>query len=161
MSGAHPTGAPIDNAQVAFHPPFLLIAAIAAGFGLRAVWPAAFLPYEWAGVAGPIMVAASLGFFAWAVFTMRSGGASIPTHTPTDALVLKGPYAFSRNPIYLSMVALVLGIGLWADSLWFVGLGVVIVVLLNWGVITREERYLERKFGEPYVTYKECVRRWL
>ena len=150
-----------DHAHVAFHPPFLLLGAIAAGFTLRALQPAAFLPAAWQNVAGPIVVGAALALFAWAIMTMRRGAASIPTHTPTDALVFGGPYAFSRNPIYLSMITLMLGLALWADSLWFVGLSALMVVLLSWGVISREERYLEQKFGEPYRNYRSRVRRWL
>jgi protein-S-isoprenylcysteine O-methyltransferase Ste14 len=59
------------------------------------------------------------------------------------------------------MVLLQVGIGIWANSLWFVGLEVIAAALLWWGVISREERYLERKFGAGYLSYKERVRRWL
>ena len=99
--------------------------------------------------------------FAWAVMTMRREGASIPTGEPTDTIVARGPYRFSRNPIYLSMVALLTGIGFWANSGWFIALAVLAVVLLNWGVILREERYLERKFGKTYLNYKIQIRRWI
>ncbi len=92
---------------------------------------------------------------------MRSVGASIPTSKSTDVIVVRGPYRFSRNPIYLAMVFLQLGIGVWANSLWFFVLAVICVPLFAWGVISREERYLERKFGDGYLTYKARVRRWL
>ena len=72
----------------------------------------------------------------------------------------RGPYRFSRNPIYLGMVLLQIGVGDWSNSLGFIGLAALSVVLLNWGVISREERYLARKFGQPYLAYKERVRRW-
>jgi len=151
----------VDNAGVAFHPPLLLLGSIGLGFAARWLVPAEFLRGEWAQVGGPILVAASFGLFFWAVSTMRRGGASIPTGEPTDSLVAKGPFAFSRNPIYLSMVALLLGIGVWANSLWFTALAALAVVLLNWGVISREEQYLQRKIGEDYTTYKARVRRWI
>ena len=109
---------------------------------------------------GPIFVAASFGIFLWTTYVLHRGGASIPTNEPTDALVVKGPYRFSRNPIYLSMVSLLIGVGIWANSLWFIGLAVLAVVLLNWGVISQEERYLGRKFGSEYLNYKKRVRRW-
>ena len=95
-----------------------------------------------------------------AVLTLHRGGASIPTGQPTDHIVAGGPYRFSRNPIYLGMVLLQIGIGVWANSLWFIGLAALSVVLLTWGVISREERYLARKFGPQYSTYKDRVRRW-
>ena len=148
-----------DNAEVEFHPPLLLLGSIGLGFAPRWLVPAEFLPLEWT-VGGPILVAASLGLFFWAASAMRRGGASIPTGEPTNALVLSGPYRFSRNPIYLSMICLLLGIGIWANSLWFLGLAAIAVAALNWGVISREEHYLERKIGEEYLAYKGRVRRW-
>ncbi len=149
-----------DNAEVAFHPPFLLLSFIGLGFAARWLAPAEFLPRVWAVVVGPILVAASFGLFLCTAYILHRGGASIPTSEPTDALVVRGPFRFSRNPIYLSMVSLLIGVGIWVNSLWFIGLAASAVVLLFWGVISREERYLERMFGEEYLTYKRRVRRW-
>lgn len=150
-----------DQAGVAFHPPLLLLLFIVSGFVGRWLYPAAFLPAVWALPIGLPLVVASLTLFVWAVVTMRRGGASIPTNEPTDAIVERGPFRFSRNPIYLSMAALLAGIGFWANSLWFLVLAALAVALLTQGVIVREERYLERKFGELYLTYKRGVRRWI
>lgn len=150
-----------DHARVAFHPPILLIGAIAGGFVLRAVWSLTFISPGTAAVAGPALTIAALGVFTWSVLTMRRGGASVPTHTPTDALVFSGPYQFSRNPIYISMLGLMVAIAIWSNSLWFIVLAVAMVPLLDRGVIAREERYLEHKFGEAYLAYKQRVRRWL
>ncbi len=149
-----------DNAGVAFHPPLLLLGSIGLGFAARWLAPAEFLPRAWAVFGGPILVAASFGVFLWAANTMHRGGASIPTGEPTNSLVVSGPYRFSRNPIYLGMVCLLLGIGIWANSLWFIGLAAITIVLLNWGVISREEHYLERKIGAEYSAYKGRTRRW-
>ncbi len=149
-----------DHAEVAFHPPLLLLGAIGLGFAARWLALAEFLPKIVALTVGPTLTTAAFGVFLWAALTMHRGGASIPTGQPTDFIVAGGPYRFSRNPIYLGMVLLQVGIGVWANSLWFIGLAALSVVLLTWGVISREERYLARKFGEPYLTYKERVRRW-
>jgi protein-S-isoprenylcysteine O-methyltransferase Ste14 len=149
-----------DHAEVAFHPPFLLLFSIGLGFVARWLAPAEFLPNVWAVVMGPILVAASFSLFLWTVFILHRGGASIPTNEPTEALVVRGPFRFSRNPIYLSMVSLLLGLGVWTNSAWFIGLAALVIVFLNWGVISREERYLGRNFGEEYLTYKGRVRRW-
>jgi len=149
-----------DHAGVAFHPPLLLLCSIGLGFAARWLAPAEFMPRSWAVVGGPVLVSASFALFLWAVNTMRRGGASIPTNEPTDSLVVSGPYRVSRNPIYLSMVCLLLGIAIWANSLWFIGLAATTVALLNWGVISREERYLERKVAAEYSAYKGRVRRW-
>ena len=150
-----------DHAGVAFHPPLLLGLALMLGFLLRWIVPLSFLPNGFPAAIGPVVVAVAFGFFLWAVFTLVSGGASIPPSKPTDAIVIRGPFRFSRNPIYLTMVLLQVGVGIWINSLWFIVLAVVCAVLLWWGVISREERYLERKFGNEYLLYKNKVRRWL
>lgn len=150
-----------DHAGVAFHPPILLAASLAIGFLSRWIAPLSFLPERVSSMFGPVVVVLSFGICLWAVLTMFRGKASIPTHKPTDTIVVRGPFRFSRNPIYLSMVLLILGLGIWTNSLWFLILAIVSVPLLTWGVISREERYLERKFGERYASYKSCVRRWI
>ncbi len=150
-----------DHASVAFHPPLLLLLAIVAGFLARWILPVSVLPQAPARLIGPVVAGASFGLFLWAVFTMRSGGGSIPTHTPTDVIVSRGPYRFSRNPIYLAMILLQVGIGIWANSPWFFALAILSALLLRWGVILREEQYLEHKFGDGYIAYKAQVRRWL
>jgi protein-S-isoprenylcysteine O-methyltransferase Ste14 len=150
-----------DHAGVAFHPPFLLAGALLLGFLIRQIVPLGFLPSGVSGSIGPVVTAAAFGLVLWAIFTMRAGHASIPTGEPTDAIVKSGPYRFSRNPIYVAMLALQLGVGVWTDSLWFLALAGVSAILLWWGVISREERYLERKFGADYLVYRDRVRRWL
>ena len=152
-----------DHAGVAFHPPLMLGILLAVGFGLRALvpMPIPMLPGDIALIGGPTIVVVALVLAIWAARTIRAGGASIPTNEPTDAIVSAGPYKFSRNPIYLAMVVLLVGVGVWANSLWLIGMAVVDAILLSWGVISREEAYLRRKFGAEYSAYTERVRRWL
>jgi len=150
-----------DHADVAFHPPFLLAGSLLLGFLIRRVAPFAFLPWKLSEPLRPIVTVAAFGLFFWAVRTMRAGHTSIPTSEPTDVIVKSGPYRFSRNPIYVAMLALHVGVGVWTDSAWFFVLAAVSAILLWWGVISREERYLERKFGADYLVYKARVRRWL
>ena len=150
-----------DHAEVAFHPPVLLLLALLLGFMARWLAPLRLLADEATTPLGPVVVATSFGWFAWAVVTMRRAGGSIPTSEPTEAIVMRGPYALSRNPIYVAMLALQVGVGIWANSGWFLGLAAASVGLLWWGVISREERYLEGKFGNAYLQYKARVRRWV
>ena len=149
------------NARVAFHPPVVLLLALLLGFVVRWLTPFRFLPGEATVLLGPVVVASSLGWFVWAVVTMGRVGASIPTSEPTEAIAMRSPYRWSRNLIYLSMVALQIGVGIWANSGWFLGLAALSAALLWWGVISREERYLEQKFGTAYLEYKAHVRRWI
>lgn len=152
-----------DHAGVAFHPPLMLGVLLAVGFGLRALvpLPIPLLTDDVASIAGPSIVVVALVLFIWAARTMRAGGASIPTNQSTDVIVQTGPYRFSRNPIYLAMVLLLAGVGVWANALWLIGMAVLDGILLSWGVISREEAYLRRKFTDQYSAYTEAVRRWL
>ncbi len=156
---SHPE--PQDHAGVAIHPPILLALCLGIGALAHRFLPLPFLSEGVSSVAGPMLTGGSLALFAWAVATMRRAGASIPTHEPTETIVVRGPYGYSRNPIYLSMLLLQIGVGLWANSLWFIGLAVVAALVLSWGVIAREERYLEQKLGSEYSSYRARVRRWM
>jgi protein-S-isoprenylcysteine O-methyltransferase Ste14 len=139
----------------------MLAACLLVGFGSRALVPLAFAPRGIALSLGPFVVVLAFALFLWAALTMRRSGASIPTGEPTTVIVRNGPYRYSRNPIYVAMLMLLVGVGIWSNSLWFLGLAVFAGVLLTWGVISREEAYLGRKFGSEYESYKSRVRRWL
>ena len=93
-----------DHAGVAFHPPLLVAGALILGFVARRIAPLHFLPWAVAVPLGPLAVIVSFGWFFWAVGTMRADGASIPTSEPTEAIVMRGPYGVSRNPIYVAML---------------------------------------------------------
>lgn len=156
-----PKPEPPDHAGVLFHPPPLLAVALVLGLVTQWLLPIRVPPDGLSKSLGPVITAASFGLFFWAVRAMLAGNGSIPTNKPTNAVVIRGPYRFSRNPIYLAMLLLQVGIGIWSNSLWYLGLAVVSAVLLWWGAISREERYLARKFGVEYTSYKATVRRWL
>src|SRR5262249_44808441 len=80
---------------------------------------------------------------------------------PTTALVVDGIYGRTRNPLYLGGTLVYLGLSVAAGSLWSIVLMVPLLWVINVGVIAREERYLERKFGDVYRAYKRRVRRWV
>jgi protein-S-isoprenylcysteine O-methyltransferase Ste14 len=82
-------------------------------------------------------------------------------HKPTRAIVTSGPFRYTRNPIYVSFTLVQLGVALWAASGWILLLLLPVLVTIRYGVIAREEDYLERKFGDEYVSYRRSVRRWL
>jgi protein-S-isoprenylcysteine O-methyltransferase Ste14 len=91
----------------------------------------------------------------------RGAGTNIETNKPSTTVVTHGLYKFSRNPIYIGLTTLYLGLAYVADSWWTLILLIPVILIMRWGVIAREERYLEAKFGEAYVAYKARVRRWL
>ena len=150
-----------DNAGVIARPPLIYLAALLLGVALDAVWPAPLLAdatQYWVGGA-VMLISLALVIPCFALF--RRAGTSVPTETPTTALVDRGPYRFSRNPIYLALSLLYAGIAITADNVWMLGLLVPVLAIMTYGVIKREEAYLERKFGEEYRRYKSSVRRWL
>ena len=162
MSGG--TAGEQDRAKAAFEPPVLVLACLVLGFGLSWLLPLSIWPVGTnrpVVVAGVALVVASLALLTWSALTMVRGGSSLPVHRPTARLVIRGPYRWSRNPIYTGMVLALLGLGLARASWWFVGLAAAAALLLRWGVILREEAYLERKFGDEYRDYAKRVRRWL
>jgi len=93
--------------------------------------------------------------------TMTRAGSNVPTSLPTTTIVNTGPYRFTRNPIYLGMVLGLIGLAIALNSLWLLLMLVPFALVIRYGVVTREEVYLERKFGDVYRGYRSRVRRWL
>lgn len=154
-----------DTAGVLVRPPLLYAGAIALGFGLDAALPIRFAPgglddlMQYAIGGGLILIACAT--MAAGVAQFRRAGTNVPPTRPTTALVTTGLYALSRNPLYISLSLLMAGIAVAADRIWILILLAPVLLVMRYGVIAREERYLERKFGEAYRAYKARVRRWL
>ncbi len=159
-SGATDNGGK-DTAGVIAPPPVIYLAFLMIGFGADALWPAAVLPQgpQYAAGAAVIALGVALGFSAFRQF--RRHNTSVKPHEPSTALITEGPYRYSRNPIYLALSLLYAGIAIAADSPWTLALLVPLLIVMHYGVILREERYLERKFSDDYRRYKATVRRWL
>jgi protein-S-isoprenylcysteine O-methyltransferase Ste14 len=96
-----------------------------------------------------------------AVLAFRRAGTHPQPWRPATALVVTGPYRFSRNPMYVGATLFYIGISFWVNSLWPLLLLPVVLVIMSRGVIAREEAYLERLFGDEYRSYRSRVRRWL
>ncbi|MEX0761561.1 MAG: isoprenylcysteine carboxylmethyltransferase family protein [Dehalococcoidia bacterium] len=112
-------------------------------------------------IVGVILVSVALALSAWSLFVMHRAGTSPNPSQPTVALVTKGPFRFSRHPIYLAHVIGYLGVTFLVNSLWPLVLLPVAVAVLEAGVVRREERYLGRRFGDEYRRYRSSVRRWI
>jgi len=150
-----------DAPGVVALPPLIYLAFLAAGIVLDRLFPVELLPDALQYPLGIALMAIAALVMPFVLRRFRKAGTSLDVRKPTSALVTGGPYRFSRNPAYLSLTLLYAGIGVAADSLWIVGLLVPVLAVMQYGVILREERYLERKFGEDYLRYKRSVRRWL
>ena len=154
-----------DGAAVRFPPPLLPLATILGGVALERLWPigAGFeLPAPARYWVGGILVAASvLGLGLWPVVMFRRSGQSELPWRPTPLILEHGPYRFTRNPMYLQMLLVCIGVAIVISNYWIVLLTPPCAWLLYRFAIAPEEAYLERKFGEPYREYKCRVRRWL
>ncbi len=146
-------------------PPAVPLLTILIGVGLDRLWPLGFpfgLPAParyWIG--GAIVVGAILGLGLYAVVLVRRSGQSENPWKPTTEILDSGPFRFTRNPMYLHMVLACIGFAIILGNVWIL----LLVPLCAWGLhrfaILPEEAYLERKFGERYLSYKRRVRRWL
>lgn len=151
-----------DAPNVVIHPPIALAIALVLAFALNWFWPLPFVPPAIPHIqVGVLLVIGMLLIIRWAVVTFRKARTNILTSQATTAIVATGPFAYSRNPIYFGALIGMIGAAFAFDSLWFLAALVVIWFVLRYGVIAREETYLERKFGAPYLDYKAKVRRWL
>jgi protein-S-isoprenylcysteine O-methyltransferase Ste14 len=151
-----------DTAQVIIRPPLAWGLAVIAGLALNWLVPLPFLPADLpAGWLGAMVFVLALALVGWAIVAITRADSNVPTNLPTTTLVESGPYRFTRNPIYLGMFLGLIGLAVAFDSLWLLTMLVPFALVIRYGVVAREEAYLERKFGDPYRGYRSRVRRWL
>lgn len=152
----------IDRSGAIIRPPIALLIAFVAGLALDWLRPLPFVPASiprvWVGV---LLFAVGFALLIWAFRSFRNAGTNVQTSEPTTAIVESGPYGFSRNPIYLGMFLGQIGLAIGFNSLWMLAMLVPFYLVIRYGVVAREEAYLERKFGATYLGYKSHVRRWL
>lgn len=144
-----------------FSPALLALAAIGCAWLVDQVRPLPIAAGDGLRPGGItiIVIAVLLALIALAQFIRAR--THVEPWRPTTKVIRTGVFRFSRNPIYLSFCIAAIGIGLLLNSWWVVASVTVIKPLLEHFVISREEAYLEKKFGEHYLEYKRQVRRWL
>ena len=113
------------------------------------------------GPLGGVALVAGIALQTSFIVAFGRKGTSVEPWKPTTAIVTTGPYRFTRNPAYLGMALISVGIALLADAPWALVPLPLVLVVIDRGVIAREERYLERKFGREYLDYKARARRWI
>ena len=151
------------SAGVWFPPPFVYAIGILAGWLIdrRWPWPITDPPATWRPVVAGALILAWVAVFVTAANRFRRAGPSIIPNRPVSAFVVDGPYRFTRNPMYVALVALYLGAALLVNSWWAVVLLPVVLIVIDRAVIAREERYLRQRFPVEYPAYCSRVRRWL
>jgi protein-S-isoprenylcysteine O-methyltransferase Ste14 len=107
------------------------------------------------------LLAIAFGLGLWGERAMHGAGTNVNPSKPSTTIVTSGPFRFSRNPLYLFLIGLYLGLAVAVGTVWPFLFAVPLLLVLHFGIVRREERYLEAKFGGPYRAYKASVRRWL
>ena len=150
-----------DVYKVLAPPPVIFVVGLALGLLLDAVLPEADLPDVAAIVVGAALVLAGLLLQARFVQMFKRADTDILPGREASALVTSGVYRFTRNPGYLGMALTVSGVAILADAPWALIVIALTVLVIDRGVIAKEEQYLEERFGEEYRAYCATVRRWI
>ena len=150
-----------DKPGVATRPPLLYGGAFVLVLVFRWFWPMPIFGHAVALWPGLALFVLGAGIAAWGRRTMQAAGTNVNPALPTTAIVASGPFRFSRNPLYLALTLLYLGLTLAFNTWWGIVVLVPVLIIMHRGVVLREERYLEQKFGETYWQYRSKVRRYL
>jgi protein-S-isoprenylcysteine O-methyltransferase Ste14 len=164
MSSASQQPRDAATPSVITRPPLLYLACLLLGLALDRVLP---LPLDLPGtalmqwMAGGGLILIGVAIVAAGIRNFSRAATPVPSNQPVRVLVTAGIHGWSRNPIYVGMFLVYAGIGIAARSPWILILALPLAITLRYGVVAREEAYLERRFGDAYRDYKARVRRWL
>ena len=150
-----------DRPGVPIPPPLLFVLPIVASLALEWLVPTSFVHGAFRWTLGVLMVVAGVALNVGGFITQKRAGTDPIPFNPSTRIVAHGLYRFTRNPMYIGFAFWTLGLAILVDSAWMLLAVPIGLVLVGRIVITREERYLERKFGEEYLNYKRHVRRWI
>lgn len=150
-----------EGQRVIALPPVIAAVALAAGIALELTLGSSFMPAGTGTGTGILLLAAGIAIAGLALWEHRRAGNDPDPRTADAAMISAGIYRYSRNPVYIGYLLVLAGIGAWSDSGWILGMVVPAYLLLRYGVVAREETYLEARFGDTYRDYRKAVRRWL
>ena len=150
-----------DNPGIRVPPPLIYLLPLLLGLLLDKKAHVPFLPRTAARGLGWSLLGSGGLLSRWFFITMRNADAPVRTDRPVPRLTTEGPFRYTRNPGYLCLAMIYTGIAVLRNSLWAILLLPLVLLVIQREVIGREERYLERTFGEEYLNYKRRVRRWL
>ena len=153
-----------DSVGVIAPPPLIALAAVVLGLALDWLLPAYLLTVllSWPEriVIGIVLIGAGAGLAIPAMRGFRSAGTHVEPWKPSLALVTGGIFGWLRNPMYVGVTLLLTGLSILLASDWMLVMTIIFVPVIHFGVVKREERYLEAKFGDAYRAYKERVPRY-
>jgi len=152
-----------NRPSIIFPPPLIFFALLGIGFLLDYLFPLKLYSGPWL----PRIIGGGILFLISGLFALTAFWVLLKNKTPFDpskpaiVIVQDGPFRISRNPMYLSLLILLLGIAVLTGSLWMFLAVPLLFFILDIGAVKPEEEYLEQKFGEEYHAYRSAVRRWL
>lgn len=149
------------GARVIAPSPLISLAAVLSGLWLQDQWPLPVLTGEWPLVLGWSLVAVATVILLWSFYHFVRARTVINPYRSVRTLVAHGPYRYSRNPMYVSLLLFHAGYAFNNYNLWILLTLPPAMLLIRYGVIAREEAYLREKFGESYRRYQASVRRWI
>lgn len=151
-----------DNPGVGVHPPLFFLSALLLGALIDdRGWRLLIFretDWRWLGVV-PLLLGVAL--VATGRKAMVARGTNVNPTLPATAIVENGPFRFTRNPLYLGLTSIYLGLSLFLNTWWSVVLLIPVWLVMHFAVVLREEAYLTRKFGQTYTAYRVRVRRYL
>jgi protein-S-isoprenylcysteine O-methyltransferase Ste14 len=150
-----------DNPGIEVPPPLIYVVPLIFGLLLDRRRHISFLPRGATRALGWPLLGGGAALNGWFLKTIREADVPIRTDKPVPRLTTEGPFRYTRNPSYLALAMIYAGIAVLRNSLWAMLLLPFAVIVIQREVIGREERYLERTFGEEYLDYKGRVRRWV
>ena len=151
---------PTDNPGVIARPPLLYGGTLIIALLLNLPWPLPIFGDTVGRWCGLLLVVLGAGILAWGRNSLVSGGTNVDPTLPTTSIVTSGPYQYSRNPLYVGLTSVFVGLTLTMNTWWGILALIPLVVLMHNAVVLREEQYLEEKFGESYRQYRAKVRRY-
>lgn len=154
-------GLSAESPGVVAPPPLLYGFAFLVAAVMHSLFPMPIVAANIAAGTGLALLAIGAVLATWSRRTLEGAGTNVNPARPATILVTTGPYRFSRNPMYLARTFLYVGLGFLANALSVLLALAPLLVVMHHGVIKREERYLEDKFGDAYRRYRAGVRRWL
>jgi protein-S-isoprenylcysteine O-methyltransferase Ste14 len=161
-AGLEKPGHPDSPGIQAWRPAALQVSSLVAGLAAHALWPAQIpLVGKLGGTGTAVFVGLGIAILVFSFREFARAATSLAPSRGASALIQSGPFAYSRNPLYVAVILLILGVGVWVNSIWIWLSCAALVPVMNRAVISREESYLERRFGRVYLDYKKAVRRWL
>ncbi len=150
-----------DRPGVVFPPPLIVLIALIAAIALHYFWPAPIAARPLSIGLGAALAVFGVGIAGWGRAQLAKAGTNVNPYKPTTAIVNTGPYRFTRNPLYVGLLSLFLGLTFLVGTWWGAVFFAPALLVLHYGVVLREEAYLERKFGHAYLAYRRKTRRWL